>query len=526
MSRQNELDNGTILRKSSGLHSLVSAEDDKEAQRLFKIGYDLLQKNDFDNALPIIDKSLKLNPYNVSSANNYALCLMMKGDFRKALEILRESQKNGLYSNPFGMAMIAQLLYILGKDQIAKNTIYIAANLRFQTDSSCSKICETMAYLKMHRDILKFVDQADSMDEESLFYEGVAAANVGDMERAIDALSELSLKSPYAERAQSFIKKLQAGEHSGTPSGLWPYFPADNYSICLKKKEDFALLENSGWIVDFVETAIMEFPPSKRPPLFDLLINNQHPSAEKLLKSIAQGTKFDDKTRFNAVSILSQKGIVNKEEASAMLSTGKGKDGKDKRVLFIPMNLNPEMKTCDIVLPPDVDKEYTELLNASHEANPPVKKLIDGYRKLLLKQPDFFPFENNLASALMADGQDAEAEKIYRKLIAEHPQYLFSLSGLIMLLVKKHRLDEAFELTKDVNFPEEMHPDMLANYYGACANLFAYRKELKIAKGYLDILKQLAPDSNITRNATDVYNAAKDIISIEKTIKKNAKRWK
>ena len=461
----------------------------------------------------------------VPFVNNLAICNMALGHFREAMEQLRNVLKNAQIPNAFALASLAELLYLTGEDDAARNTVLIAVSIQFQTPNSRDKISEAMAYLKMHKELIEFVDSLyeNEISETMLYFAGVADANTGNIQSAIDTLGSISLKCQYATLAQKTIARLK-GETSQTPPiNEWPYFGFQNYF--LNHKEDIEqyeeVMKNSGWLVDMANIAMWERPNMANDWL-DFIRYNDHPSATELLKAVVQWEQASDNVKAKAATILIERGDISQDEAEQTLNSVIKSHEKEMKIYAT--RLNPEISYGD-PLPPDLSERLNELIDESHSPDADLYYIKQEYMKLIQARPEHFPFRNNLASVLVALGENEEAEAIYRELIAHYPDYPFSYAGLINLLINMQRFDEAEALSKEIRWPREAHPQAVVALYHALfmVNLLS-RRDLKTAKTFLDFIKKIAPNSNECLNAQKWYKTAKILFPLKKKIKKGLER--
>ena len=333
----------------------ISSDDDRIAEKEFEIGYELMNNKDFVQAIPHFKRAMELNPNNPSSCNNYVLCTMHSGDFDECMPILQRHLAECPVPNPFGMALLSELYFLSGKDEMAKSTALIAANLPFLTDSSIEKLCEAFAYLKMHREIVMFVEQSDIVlqSETQIFFAGIAQANLGRVDEAIDYLSDIGPNQEYSDIANNVLKTLKAGNGSNNIFGEWNYLLPGNFIFNRFKnatKETLENYKNSSWLVDLARMSIEENPNDER--YLGYLEISEHPEAIRLLKAIIGWPMAPEKLRFNAISILRKKDKMTMEEADTAIYKNRT---EENRIVFSEIAINPDYQYSQPI--PDEDEQ-------------------------------------------------------------------------------------------------------------------------------------------------------------------------
>lgn len=101
---------------------------------------------------------------------------------------------------------------------------------------------------------------------------------------------------------------------------------------------------------------------------------------------------------------------------------------------------------------------------------------------------------NNLGAAYGQLGRSAEARAIAERIHAEHPDYLFGCTNLVIYLVQDGKLDEAQALIDPLLQRRKLHTSELAAIMGAQVNIFLARGNSEAARSWLDMWEQVDPD--------------------------------
>ncbi len=449
--------NNSLAAPANREHPIVLG-DFAEGEHLHDKGLKYMQLGQFEQAISCFTKAIKLDRTNCSPANNLALCIFFTGKFDEAIRVQRQSFEDSPLPNPFGMANLSLFHLVFGDEKEAEEAASLAAKQLVSHVEAAVKVCETLARLKRHRDVIETADASDfSSDPNVRFYTGVAAANLGDSKRAIEDLSCVPNGHIKAKMAQQYVQHSKNNTQPNTVRKDWPYLLPEEFCISHLIKQDDApmkALMSSRYMVDFVE-ARLNAEPDDTEDAVKLLELCKHPEATALLWLILKGTFGPDQLRFHAARILTKKGEIQPGEEIELLQ--KGKPTKQQ---LISICLNSEFSFCEV--PPDIEKRYHKLFLAGRKPFPDWSKIAGGYQELLKEAPHFYPLQYNYAVSLVYTERGKEAERILRSLVAEYPEYLFAHATLLSILVHDKRLAEAEQVAKRSDFPKETHPDAYA----------------------------------------------------------------
>lgn len=124
----------------------------------------------------------------------------------------------------FGQASLAHYYLADGRIEDAEALVDRLLRARQETDSALDKICEVLARLGRHEDIVAIYRRGELTSPAAAYFAGTAAANLGDAALAEGWLKAVDRDDPCAVPAKAHLKRLQPGEGSGTLDGTWPYF--------------------------------------------------------------------------------------------------------------------------------------------------------------------------------------------------------------------------------------------------------------------------------------------------------------
>ena len=156
--------------------------------------------------------------------------------------------------------------------------------------------------------------------------------------------------------------------------------------------------------------------------------------------------------------------------------------------------------------------EYERIIAISHDMRTNPRKHLAELRRLVERHPRIPLLRNQLAGALDAAGERAQAAAIVAETAHEFPTYVFAFCNHVMMLVSDGRIEQAralvetgprgpvftlidFDPTRDTfHISEAMaHAAMVGHYMLATGRFDA-------AEFQLDVLEKTAPDSPQYRN--------------------------
>ncbi|MDD2597896.1 MAG: tetratricopeptide repeat protein [Kiritimatiellae bacterium] len=239
----------------------LSEEFSEKAFQLLRQGVQLVNRGGCKDAISLFERLLVEVPGFSPAANNLALCLFNTGKLDEAIKVLNENLELCPVPNVFGLASLASFYHVKGDEISARRHLKEALNSEIVSADTCTKVCEVLARFKRHKDILLFADGTEYGNDTSVcFYTGTAAANLGEMERAINDLRKVPRNFHKHFKAQSYLKHLRKGTKPHTVCKDWPYLLPneicpfeiiDNYM-----KNDFEIWKNSTFSVAYCEAML------------------------------------------------------------------------------------------------------------------------------------------------------------------------------------------------------------------------------------------------------------------------------
>ena len=349
---------------------LFAADEDKclESFDLNQKGLQLMRSGDLEEGLPYFRKAIATMPQIYTASNNLALCLLVLGRLDEAIQVQKEGLMASPFPNPFGLANMATFLYISGDEIGCQRNIDEAVKLKMPSSDACVKVCEVLARLRRHQDIIDLVDRCEFDDNPNMFfYSGVAAANLGAFERAQRDLRRVGIGFPKSGVVRRYLQHIKEKTPPHTVRGDWPYVssihevcPASLFSAGMRTDPD-------SWVdrrvaVDFCETFLNESVADWE-EIVALISTIKHPEVVNLLWLIVKGRFGPDALRMKAVTELFNRGELSRDQTINVFV-------KDKitKISLGGISLNPNFRFGD-KLPKKLDKKYEKAVLASEKGN-------------------------------------------------------------------------------------------------------------------------------------------------------------
>jgi tetratricopeptide (TPR) repeat protein len=439
-----------------------------ESYSLNQKGRKLMHSGNLEEAIPYFRKAIAVMPKIYTAANNLSICLMAVGRLDEAIQVQEESRTVSPFPNPFGMANMATFLYISGDEIGCQRNIDEALKLTMPSGDACVKVCEVLARLRRHQDIIDLVDQYDFEDSPHMFfYSGVAAANLGDLERAQSDLRRMSFGFHKADVVHRYLQHIKEKTQPHTIRGDWPYVSSADEVCPIPLLSAGMHTDYNSWVnrrvtVDFCETFLNESVDNWE-QLSTLIAGLKHPESSNLLWLIAKGRFGPDELRVQAITELANRGeLVQGQEIEMFVK------GRTTGVVLGGIRLNPDFQFGN-PLPKKLEKKYEKAVIASEKSNVDWKKIEQVFLEILSEAPDYYPARYNYVIALLKRNKNKEALPILRDLVEKYPDYLFARATLLQLLLLLHLDDEADELVRSTTLPQETHPAAFATWMVAQA---------------------------------------------------------
>ncbi len=469
-----------------GMINDVDPIEDREAIRTMFAAMKDRDRGRTADALAGFRKAREMAPKLFTAWNNESLCLWMMNRCQNAVERQEEGLALSADVNAFGWAQLATMDHCLGRDSARNLAIARAKAIAPLSADAAVKVCEALALAGRHRELLDYALGSGFSDTPTVaFLAGVAAANCGRRDRALELLRSIPEGDLREEQADEIAAEVAAGrKDSVSPLGTWPYFRPETYfgtllvPDALKKPAP----EHRNLLCDLVEimSAAGRMPDDDA---VGVLAAVGGPRAGAILDAIQKRMPVPKRS---AGKIVRKRGAP-KEDSHP----------DDSRVTkhFISCTSFEENP-----LSPEDDKAFQRASHAVNTSRPGTKTFAKGRRgleELLARYPDYHRLEFNYAVALLRDGEHDEAVRWCEKIVAEHPDYAFARSALLDDAILNGDFARAKELVDGYRLPARIHPLEMRNWYQALlryAEATGNKADAKYARDNLAMLQKSFPD--------------------------------
>ncbi len=474
-----------------------------EAMALNQQGLRLIEQNRLDEALAPLRQAVGIAPVYFPSANNLALLLFHLGNLDEAIAVQRKSEKASPLPNAFGLANLATFLYVAGQEKEAERCLERLRCMKLLSADICAKVCETLARFKRHQEILELAAADDfNVNAETCYFTGLAAANTGDRQRAMQDLQRAVFSPHHGDRAKLYLGRLRDGSEPHSVLGDWPYFtpvevlPINLFTKASPNDEVLDAYIGRRVLVDFCEACINESPAHACDSV-EILGLARHPYARTIIKAITFGTFGADELRETALQEMLKRRELKHGQIIKVF-----RDGDWCEIQCSNTKLNPDYH-FGAKLPRKIEKRYANTVDKAFGDDPRWDELGDAFLDIFKKVPKHYPALFNYAISLVRRGMTEEAEPLLLDIIRDHPDYLFAHALLMNLYCMQERFTEAEELELTTRMPAETHPDAMIAWYMALFTLHSILGNSETAIKHLELARDINPDHPAVEQAYD-----------------------
>ena len=476
------------------------------------------------------------------SCFTFGNCLKRHGQYKLALEFVEKAVRECHGLNAATIALLAELRYQAEDERMSRNTILIAADMKEQDIVSLSMISEVMSLLKMHRELLDYLSKFNLNEYEEnkyllLHYLGIAYANNGDIQKAIETLKQVKGGSTFQFMAQI----IEALETNSQPIGIygdWPY-PAP---MNLMEESIMGMgeprLRNTYWYAEFfrtyleigqADTTISQLALCKHPHAIEILEKAlEWPYATKTTKRMAKAIldkqfSIEEGSENRNILDLPVIKIANEDAEDYEDDNERHDSGFYLNLPYAPSRKNFWTRIIDeadlikngispIGFPKvlDITHKYdrTNMIEPATQEFLYSKNGIQGQltspKGALRKMKDFLKvspqsdsISNMLALMLHHLGRNKEAEEILLKVIGENPCFLFAQSSLLDLYRDTKQDEKGLKLIESTVIPDEIHPNLVISFWCAAARFHTTIWQEVIAMEYLKKAEYIDYDNEL-----------------------------
>ena len=469
----------------------------------------LMSRGHFEDALKYFEEAINLFPANPAGHNNLAYCRFLHGDLEQATRGQKRANAGLPLPNPFGMVQLAYFYWVAGREVEARRQLELARPHARDTASTLSIMCKVLALFKQHQDVIEVADDYPEPELETCWYAGVAAANLGDFDKALEYLGKSEKVPSLRSRARKMIRRLKRGEAPDSVEGDWPCFSFEEIvgRVYLKRMQGYLdenrldeyPLRNSPAMVEAIVAMLNEDQKNSMEWL-GLLSRFTHGRAVEVLIKIAEGTFGGDDLRLAAMRLLIERGVWKADEYRKLWINGEWQEVRQQTY-----GVNPDLPASSCSMLSHLEQPFEEAIELGYRGK--WKKAEARWRKLRQEQPGFPPFHYNLAIAVMQQGRMDEAEECLSKVMELEPNYLFAQSLLALINMQRGKIEEARRILDDIEVPKELHPTTLASYFTAQIQVCVAESDFESALHWLYVAKSIVPgDPNVVKLSRKLHD--------------------
>lgn len=209
------------------------------------------------------------------------------------------------------------------------------------------------------------------------------------------------------------------------------------------------------------------------------------PASVDALVRYIQSSRGTDSFRYRVASDLKQRGLLAASELEMWVA------GKPARIALLNFRISDEPN-----IQPSRTEEVNELAGEACEElrcgeGAAAESMLRRALELDADAPDLW---NNLAMALLIQGQQRQAEEISAKVTRQWPEYFFGQLMVANRLVSDRKFDAAFELLDKLQRREEFHRSEFNSLCKSFINYYSAKGENSSALHWLEMLEGSAPD--------------------------------
>ena len=461
------------IEDREAIHTMFAAMKDRDAGRSAV-------------ALSGFRKAREMAPKLFSAWNNESLCLWMMKRFSEAVERQEEGLALSADINAFGWAQLATMDHCLGRDSARDLALDRAKAIKPISADAAVKVCEALALAGRHRELLDYALGSGFADTPGVaLLSGIAAANCGRREKALELLRSIPDEDRHADRAGEVAAEVSAGNKATvSPLGTWPYFLPETYfgMFLVPDALEKHAAEHRNILCDLIEmmSAAGKMPDNEA---VGILASIGGPRAGALLDAIQKRMPAPKKSD----------GKIIRKRGAPDSALDPNEPGVTRHFVSCASFEENPMRPAD-------DKMFQRASHAVNTSRPGTKTFAKGRKELealLARYPDYHRLEFNCAVALLRDGERDEAVRRFEKIVAEHPDYAFARSALLDTAVLAGDFARAKELVDGYRFPSRVHPLEMQNWYQAVlryAEATDAKDDARFARENLDMLQKAFPD--------------------------------
>ncbi len=478
--------------------------------------------NDFEASIAANRRAIKVLGNWPPPNNNLAQALFYAGQPQAAIEI----ERRVIASAPDNIHALGNAIHFLawsGKKEEARALWAQLKTLTPDQPELIAKMADAAAALDEDESVYGLLapldkkeatkDLLSSMEAKTQLLLAVAEANLGHLDRAKRRLNKIRRFELGADIYLRALKAKKPGlgwaerySYDHIPD-LLPRAEFEAFTDLLMQCDEMSdenfrkqiarFVQRFPQVVRFAEKLVWEeMQPEAGMALLDAIGT---PEAHAALRRFGLSQAGDDDSRMQALSFLSEAGVLGPDETLRIWADGEWHDVQWRKYEVVP------------------EKEYTytdevialieQALDAFHEDKQAEAERL--FRRTIELEPQAKEAYNNLATLYARQDKHDQAREMFRAAIDIDPLYPFPRCNLAFYLLDEDDVDGAIEMIKPLADATTFSAQEVAFYYYTQARIFIAQEEYDAARDVLEMALEIWPE----------YELAQDLLSRLGTIR-------
>lgn len=466
----------------------------------------LLAAGDWPQAARLAEQALRTSPDFVSLRNNLSLAYQNLGQLDRAIATAREVLALDPH-NLHALGNLTRFLVLAGRLDEAAATAEQLKAIPTLTVEVAVKQAEALSFLGDDTGILaafervqKLKDRDDDRSASALLHHLAAVASLHQgktlaARRRWQKALELSPSLQLAAANLADLDRPVDERNAPWPYGIEYWLQRSLIEELLRElsgqRSDEAMtraarrfLQRHPQVAAIVPLLLERGDPFGREFAMRLAGLAQTPELLAALAAFAQSKAGPTQLRLQAAQVAQQGGAL----PNGMVRFWQGGAWRETIMFGVELHDEPGPHT----VPPAVVALQQDAALAIRAGDPyKTERLL---KQALEQCPDDPSLLNNLGAAYGQQGRLEEAEAIARRLVAEHPDYLFGITNLVPYLLDEGKVTEAQELINPLLQRRRMHVREFGAMAGAQVNILLVEGKFDGAESWLELWEQADPD--------------------------------
>lgn len=484
----------------------VSPRKMEHAAYFMESGWMANERGDFAKGAKASKEAARLVRNWAPPRNNLALAYFALGQWDEAIATEREVLERIDDQNVHALANLVRFLSAAGKRDEARTYLVRLEQIKPADPDSYIKMAEAYAALEEDRGVYNVLKKAQragvELNATMLHILGTASANLGKEREALIHWREALLLDPDAFHLKEYMDAVRQGRKKLAPAYRFLYFSGQNmvpekafedllnritsHRMPEEKMEQEArsFAEKYPYVADIFTDLLWYGSENEQMSAIATLRMLANERAVAALEAFALSQVGDDDPRIMAAHALLDLGVFSEEEPVRLWLQGQW------RVVLLRRQLITEERKLEYS--DQVMALLEEAMTAYQEGEEREAEKL--YKKIIALDPTVKEAYGNLGVIYLKRGHDAKAERFLQKAIEIDPDYVFPRCNLASTRITQGRLEEAEELLKPIAELRTLHPQELLFYNRVSAELFIAQEKYESAEQCLKMILEMEPE--------------------------------